>query len=146
MAVWVPCLRTQAWTALHHGICSHLWWTNWQWVKITTPHSYPALVTLETLGTPVPTGWGPRRSTCLDLPRDLALGRLSSLHLLWNPPVCGSQEVSLPHPAKGPNSREANMPQPAQGFNLQKAVMPQPSWESAPWPRDDRLSGCNSTR
>ena len=31
--------------------------------------------------------WGPRRSTCLDLPRDLVLKRLSRLNLLGDPPV-----------------------------------------------------------
>ena len=26
----VPSLRPQAWTALHHGTYSHLWWRHWQ--------------------------------------------------------------------------------------------------------------------
>ena len=63
---------------------------------------------------------GPRWSTCLNLPRDLVLGRLSCLNLLGDPPVQGSQEV--------------DMPRPAQGFDLQEAVMPEPAWGSAPWP------------
>ena len=88
---------------------------------------------------------GPRRPTCLDLPRDLVLGRLSCLNLLGNPSDQGSQEVNMPQPAQGPNSQEADMPRPAQGFNLQEAVTPQPAWGSAPWPRDAWLSGCNST-
>ena len=37
----------------------------------------------------------PRRSTCLDLPRDLVLKKLSCLNLLGNPPVQGSQEVEM---------------------------------------------------
>ena len=84
---------------------------------------------------------GPRRPTCLDLPRDLVLGRLSCLNLLGNPSDQGSQEVNMPQPAQGPNSQEADMPRPAQGFNLQEAVTPQPAWGSAPWPRDAWLSG-----
>ena len=51
---------------------------------------------------------------CLDLPRDLVLGRLSCLKLLQNPPVQRFQEV--------------DMPRHAQGFYLQEAVTPQPSW------------------
>ena len=57
---------------------------------------------------------GPRRSTCLHLPRDLVFERLSCLNLLGDPPVQGSQEV--------------NMPRTAWGFYLQEAVMPQPAW------------------
>ena len=38
---------------------------------------------------------GPRRSTCLDLPRDLVLRRLSHLNLLGDLPVQGSQEVTM---------------------------------------------------
>ena len=60
------------------------------------------------------------------------LESLSCLNLLRDPPVQGSQEVSIPQPSKGPNSREADLPQPAQGFNLQEAVMSQPAWGSAP--------------
>ena len=56
---------------------------------------------------------GPRRPTCLDLPRDLVLGRLSCLNLLGNPSDQGSQEVNMPQPAQGPNSQEADMPRPA---------------------------------
>ena len=33
---------------------------------------------------------GPRRSICLDLPRDLVLKKLSCLNLLGDPPVQGS--------------------------------------------------------
>ena len=33
----VPGLRAQVWIALPHGIYSHLWWTNQQWVKMKTP-------------------------------------------------------------------------------------------------------------
>ena len=40
---------------------------------------------LETLGTPKLQSRGPRRSTCLDLPRDLVLERLSHLNLLGDP-------------------------------------------------------------
>ena len=116
---------------------------------------------LETWGCPTP-AWDPRRSTCLDLPRDLVPGRLSHLNLLRDPPVQGSQEVDLPRnqvlgrlshlnllrnlpvqgsqevdmppPAQGPNSQEADLPQPAQGFDLQEGVMPQSAWGSAPDP------------
>ena len=57
----------------------------------------------------------PRRSTCLDLPRDLVLESLSHLNL-WDPPVRGSQEVDMPRPDQGPNSQEAYMSHPAQGL------------------------------
>ena len=50
---------------------------------------------------------GPRRSSHLDLPRDLVLERLSCLNLLEDPPVQGSQVIIMPRPAWGPNSREA---------------------------------------
>ena len=49
----------------------------------------------------------PWRLTCLDLSRDLVLGRLTCLSLLGDQPVRGSQEVKMPQPAQGPNSREA---------------------------------------
>ena len=75
---------------------------------------------------------GPRRSTFLDLPRDLVLERLSHLNLLGDPPVQGSQEVVMPQPAQGPNSWEADLPRPAWGFDLHEAVKPQPAWGSAP--------------
>ena len=75
---------------------------------------------------------GPRRSSRLDLPRDLVLKRLSGLNLFRDPPVQGSQEVDMPRLAQGPNYQEANMPRPAQGFDLQDAVTPQPAWGSAP--------------
>ena len=74
---------------------------------------------------------GPRRSTCLDLPRGLVLERLSHLNLLGDLPVQGSQEVVTPQPAQGPNSWEADLPQPAQGFDVQEAVMLQSAWVSA---------------
>ena len=74
---------------------------------------------------------GPRRSTCLDLPRNLVLGSLSRLNLLGDLPVQGSQEVDMPRPAQGPNSQKANLPRPAQGFDLQEAVTPRPAWGSA---------------
>ena len=51
----------------------------------------------------------PRRSTCLNLPRDLVLERLSCLNLFGDPPVQGSQEVVTPQPAQGPNSWEAGL-------------------------------------
>ena len=57
---------------------------------------------------------GPRRSTCLDLPKDLVLERLSRFNLLGDLPVQGSQEVIMTRPAQGPNSREAVMPHPSQ--------------------------------
>ena len=44
----------------------------------------------------------PRKSTCLDLPRDLVLGRLSCLNLLGDPPVQGSQEVDMPRLPRPP--------------------------------------------
>ena len=53
---------------------------------------------------------GPRRLTCLNLHRDLVLGRLPCLNLHRDPTVQGSQEVDMPQPAQGPNSQEANMP------------------------------------
>ena len=52
---------------------------------------------------------GPRRLTCLNLPRDLILERLSCLNLLGDLPVQGSQEVDMPLPAQRPNSCEADM-------------------------------------
>ena len=52
----------------------------------------------------------PRRSTCLDLPRDLVHGSLSYLHLLRDLPVQGSQEVYMPGHAWEPNSQESEMP------------------------------------
>ena len=61
---------------------------------------------------------GPRRSTCLDLPRDLVLKSLSCLNLLGDPPVQGSQKVDMLQPAQGPNSWEAVTPQSARGFDL----------------------------
>ena len=70
---------------------------------------------------------GPRRSTCLDLPRDPGPERLSCLILHGDLPVQQSQEVDTPQPAQGPNSQEANLPRPAQ-----EAVMPQLAWGSAP--------------
>ena len=73
-----------------------------------------------------------RRSTYLELPRDLVLRSLSWLNLLGDTPVQGSQEIDMPQPAQGPNSQEADLPQPAQGFNLQDVCMPQPVWGSAP--------------
>ena len=73
----------------------------------------------------------PKRSTCLNLPRDLVLERLSHLSLLRDPPVQGSQKVDTPKPAQGPNFWEVNLPQSAQGFDLQEAAMPQPAWKSA---------------
>ena len=44
---------------------------------------------------------GPRKSTCLDLPRDLVLERLSCFNLLGDPPVQGSQEAVTLRPAQG---------------------------------------------
>ena len=61
---------------------------------------------------------GPRRSTCLDLPRDLVLERLSYLNLFEDPPVQGSQKVVTPRPA--------------QGFNHQEAVTSHLGWGSSP--------------
>ena len=43
--------------------------------------------------------------TCLELPRDLVLRRLSRLHMLGDPPVQGSQKVNKPQSAQGPNFR-----------------------------------------
>ena len=69
---------------------------------------------------------GPRRSTCLHLPRDLVFERLSCLNLLGDPPVQGSQEVNMPQPAQESNSWEADVPKPVWGFDLQEAVTSQP--------------------
>ena len=44
---------------------------------------------LETLGMPKLQSRGPRRSSRLDLPRDLVLEKLSRLNLLGDPPVPG---------------------------------------------------------
>ena len=57
---------------------------------------------------------GPKRSACLDLPRNLVLRRLSCLNLLKDLPVQGSQEIDIPRPAQGPSSQKANLPRPAQ--------------------------------
>ena len=54
------------------------------------------LVTLETLGMPNSILGGPRRLTCLNLPRDLVIGRLSPLQLLRDLPVQVSEEVDMP--------------------------------------------------
>ena len=79
---------------------------------------------------------GPRRLTCLDLPRDLVLGRLSCLNLIGDTPVQRSKEVYMPQPAQGPNSPEANcldLPSDSVSRRLScKPVMPQPTWGSAP--------------
>ena len=75
---------------------------------------------------------GPMRSTCLNLPRDLVLEKLSHVNLLGDLPVQGSQKVITTQPAKEPNSWEADLPRPAWGFNLHEAVTPQPAWGSAP--------------
>ena len=53
---------------------------------------------------------GPKRSTCLDLSRDLVFRSLSCLNLLGDPPVQRPQEFDTPRPAQGPNSREADLP------------------------------------
>ena len=89
--------------------------------------------------------WGPRRLTCLNLPRDLVVGRLSHLNLLGDLPVQGSQEIDTRRPVQGPNSWEADMSQPAQEFGLPVVVMPQTAWGSEHWPEDAQLSVCNST-
>ena len=94
---------------------------------------------------PTPAWGGPRRSTCLSLPRDLVLGRLSHLSLLGDPPAWGprwSTCLDLPRdlvpmklsclnllrdpPVQG--FQEVNMPLPAQGPNSQEANMPQSAW------------------
>ena len=74
----------------------------------------------------------PWRLTCLDLSRDLVLGRLTCLILLGDLPVQGSQEVKMPQPAQGPNSREATSLDLPGGFDLQEDDLPQPTWGSAP--------------
>ena len=61
---------------------------------------------------------GSKRSTCLDLSKDLVVERLSCLNLLGDPLVPGSQEVITPRPAQGPNPPEAITPQVDQGFDL----------------------------
>ena len=50
------------------------------------------------------------RSTCLNLPRNLVLKRLSHLNLLGDLPVQGFQKADLSRPAHGPNSLEADLP------------------------------------
>ena len=72
----------------------------------------------------------PWRLTCLDLSRDLVLGRLTCLSLLGDLPVQGSQEIDTRRPVQGPNSWEADMSQPAQEFGLPVVVMPQTAWGS----------------
>ena len=54
----------------------------------------------------------PRRSTCLDLPRDLVLKRLTCLNLLGNLPVQWSQEVDMSWSAQDPILRRLS------GLNL----------------------------
>ena len=50
------------------------------------------------------------------------------LEILGNPSYnLGSQDIDLPLPAQGPNSREANLPRSSWGFDLQEVVMPQPA-------------------
>ena len=73
----------------------------------------------------------PWRLTCLDLSRDLVLGRLTCLSLLGDLPVQGSQEVKMPQPAQGPNSRETTSLDLPGGFDLQEDDLPLPAWGSA---------------
>ena len=86
--------------------------------QLNWTESYPALVTLETLGMPNSSPGIHKRLTCLDLPRDLALKKMSCLNLLRDLPIQGSQEVIMPRPAQEPNSQEAVLSRPAWGFNL----------------------------
>ena len=44
---------------------------------------------------------GSRRSTCLDMPRNLVIGSLSYLNLLGDLAVQGSQKVDMRRPAWG---------------------------------------------
>ena len=95
-------------------------------------------------GCPTPP-WGPRRSTCLDLPWDLVLRRLSCLSLLRDPSEQDPRKstcLALPRdlvpgrlsclnllrdpPVQG--SQEVDMPHSAQGPNSQEADMPRSAW------------------
>ena len=50
---------------LHHGIYSHQWWTNEQWVKITTLNPTQHWSHWKPWESQVQS-WGPRRLTCLN--------------------------------------------------------------------------------
>ena len=128
-------LRLQPFNPTQHWSCWRPWRHTtpaWGGPRRSTCLSLPRdlvlgrLSHLSLLGDPP--AWGPRKSTCLNLPRNLVLGRLSCFNLLGDPPV---QEVNMPRPAQGPNSREADLPQLAWGFSLQETVMPQPACGSA---------------
>ena len=128
---------------LHHGVYSHRWWTNEQWVKITTLNPTQHWSCWKPWGIPSPV-LGSQEVDLPQLPRDLVLGRLSHLNLLGDLTVQRSQESDTPWPVQGPSSWEADMTQPDRGFYLPDVVMPQPSWGSAHWPGDTQLSGCNT--
>ena len=133
-----------------HNVASTIFWRDNQKIaglgrEISNPLILPSTGHTGDLGDTQLQSGDPRRSTCLDMPRDLVLESLSCLNLFRDPSVQGSQEVNMLRPTQGPNSWEADLPRPAWGFDVQEAVMTQPAWGSTPFPRDAWLSGCNST-
>ena len=85
---------------------------------------------LETLGMPKLQSGGPRRSSLLDLPRDLVLERLSRLNLLGDPLVPGVPEGR--HVSTCPGTQFSGGRHASTCPGSQEAVMPQPAWGSAP--------------
>ena len=117
-------LQFMAWQRVGHD-----WATELNCILLSTGHT-------GDLGHAQLQSRGPIRSTCLNLPRDLVLERLSCLNLLVDTPIQGYPEVIMPRPAQRPNSQEAILPRPSWGFSLQEAVTAQLAWGSSPWPRD----------
>ena len=115
----VPRLRAQRCVALHHGVCSHLQWTNWWWVRITAPYSYPALVMLGTLGTPSSSLLGSQEVDCLGI--SSSEGR----HASTCSENCQSGGCGSSSPAQGLNSQEADLPPPS--WNLISKRLSHPS-------------------
>ena len=113
--------------------------------ELQTTYFYPALVLLETLGMPKLQSGGPRRSSHLDLPRDLVLEMLSRLNLLGDPLVLGvpgghhaltclgiwssegCHNSTCSEISQSQGSQEVVMPQPAQGPNSREAITPRPA-------------------
>ena len=73
---------------------------------------------------------GPRRSSRLDLPRDLVLERLSHFNLLGDPPVPGVPGGR--HALTSPGTQFSGGRHALTCPGIQEAVMPQPAWGSAP--------------
>lgn len=124
MRLWLfrqaPVSGTGLGCSKHHGVYSHPWWTTSNELRLWKPLSYPALVTLETLGMPTQSG-GPE----VGLARDQSSGRLSHSTYLGDPLSPGVPGglgyLDLPRgpPSGGWNSAPAYLE-----LDLQEAVMP----------------------